>query len=107
MRFQIYQQKNEKYEQIFKFPPINWCNLNDNKAKLFGFQKLFVKAFKYKAGGFFHTCPFEGKHSLLNLTASRDVIDILPLGKMRLIATLFNDQDSKIAIINISYVIYE
>lgn len=52
--FDTYQNKDGNFRRIMKVPPLNWCEFNNGKGKLFSFQKLMVQGIKKFAPPLFH-----------------------------------------------------
>ena len=58
--FHVFQKKGKIYSVMFKFPPIDWCEMNDGKFQPLNFLKMILNGIKNTASKMFHKCPFEG-----------------------------------------------
>ena len=72
----------------------------NGQAKVFNFQKFLIKSLQTTAPGFFHPCPYMGKHSIFNASASKDVMEIFPLGTFKLTFKAFDKVEKNILTIS-------
>lgn len=107
MKFEFYQRKGLQYYQVFKFPPVEWCRLNQNRTNLFNFQKLIIKTLRKSAQQFFHPCPFYGWHRQMNFSPTRDVLEFFPLGTFKFDMLAFDKIDSKMFQIVAEFKVFE
>ena len=84
MTIKFYHKRGNKYFEIFKTPLIDWCKMADKRYQGANFQKFIMKSLQASVPHFFQKCPFQGKYSLFNITSSKDVVEIFPLGAFKL-----------------------
>ncbi|KAL7049633.1 hypothetical protein ACKWTF_003801 [Chironomus riparius] len=94
--------RNNKRSEIFKAPPIEWCKMVDGKSQATSFQKLLIKSIQISSPKFIHPCPYEGRHSILNATAPKDVVEIVPTGLFEVRLRFFDKVENNILSINVS-----
>ena len=80
---QFYNEKNGKYNSIFKVPRINWCKLTKGQQNTNMLMKSLVDALKSHSPNMFHECPFQGVHEISNFIVPQSMVSILPVGIYR------------------------
>ena len=103
MQFDFFYKKGNKFVQIIKSPPIDWCQLNSGKFALISFQKAIIKAARSTVPELFHPCPYEGKHTLFNISPKHDVIEMFPPGDFKVYAMIIDKSKNKVLSITASY----
>ncbi|KAL7049629.1 hypothetical protein ACKWTF_003797 [Chironomus riparius] len=98
--------RGNKFFEIFKTPPIDWCKIVGGKSRALSFQKILLKSLQSSAAKFIHPCPYQGKYTAFNITAPKDVIEIFPTGSFKLNLKIYDTIDSDIANFNLRYDIF-
>ena len=72
------------------------------KSQAMSFQKLLIKTIQTAAPKFVHPCPYEGRHSVLNASAPKDVVEIVPTGIFEVRLRFFDRIENNILAFNVS-----
>ncbi|KAL7049631.1 hypothetical protein ACKWTF_003799 [Chironomus riparius] len=84
MTIKFHHKRGNKLFEIFKTPLIDWCKMMDGRYQAANFQKFVVKSLQASAPNFYQKCPYQGKYTLFNVTSSKDVVEIFPIGSFKL-----------------------
>ncbi|KAL7049630.1 hypothetical protein ACKWTF_003798 [Chironomus riparius] len=88
MTIKFYQKRGKKMFEVFKTPLIDWCKMMDGRSQAARFQKFVLKTLQASVPNFFQKCPYQGKFTLFNISSPRDVVEIFPLGHIKLSTTI-------------------
>lgn len=99
--------KNSKFVSTVKLNPIEVCGGSKPRYLQFqNFQKLILKFFNM-TNTEKTKCPFEGSFSIVNVTAPKDVVNILPLGKYMIKSTIYDDEENPILGTSLEFLVFE
>lgn len=88
---QFYSKQNGKFNQMFKRPRFEWCELMSGTKSANMLLKSLIEAVKDQCPQIFHKCPYEGIHDLTNITMPKKIIGIFPNGIFRTNVTITDD----------------
>jgi hypothetical protein len=79
---------DSKFNQIFKMPQFDWCELMNGK-KGFGLGKSLADTFREMLPELVQPCPYLGHYEKFNGKVSRQSFIFFPIGTYRLITESF------------------
>lgn len=71
-----------------KNEPIEWCELMSGSSKSNRLLMALLESVKQKAPQFFHECPYYGRHEIAALGLTKPLLDIIPVGSYKIMATM-------------------
>ena len=99
--------RGNKFFEIFKSPPIDWCKMVTNKSRAMNFQKVLIKSLQTSAPSLIHPCPYAGKYSALNISAPKDIVEFFPIGTFRLNLKIYDSVDNNIVTFNLNFEVFK
>jgi hypothetical protein len=89
INFEWHRMKDGKIQGSFKIQPIDWCAyMSGTSKKINPFIKMIIDSIKAASPDYFHTCPYFGAHSMMNVTALKPFVTLSPSGAYRLIVKI-------------------
>ena len=106
MDFKLFVKRGNKFFEIFKTPPIEWCRIVGGKTHMFSIQKIMLKSLQSSAAKLIHACPYQGVYKAYNISISKDSVQIIPTGFFKVNIKIHDAIDSNIAFFNASVEIF-
>lgn len=100
IKFEYSKKTNEKFQNILKSDFIDWCELAVGKSKINFLAKILFEAVKKAAPTIFHPCPYQGLVLGTNISFSRQLLALYPLGTFKLKLSLFGRSEKYFDIVS-------